>query len=89
MEDVAKELNRTPAEVAINWVVHQNKVTSTLIAATRLEQLEKNIQALEFDIPKDLLQMLNQASQPEKNDIDLFSDDTLVSMINGGTKVLR
>jgi aryl-alcohol dehydrogenase-like predicted oxidoreductase len=40
-------------------------VTAAGIGATRVEQLEENLRALEFQIPPDLLGRLDQVSQPE------------------------
>jgi aryl-alcohol dehydrogenase-like predicted oxidoreductase len=49
--DVAKQLNRSVAEVALNWVSTQPAVTSTIIGATKLPQLESNLAAIEFEQP--------------------------------------
>src|SRR5262245_42119227 len=38
--DVAAKVDRSPAEVALSWLVHRPGVTSTIIGATKLAQLE-------------------------------------------------
>jgi aryl-alcohol dehydrogenase-like predicted oxidoreductase len=65
VSEAAAELGRSAAQVALNWVAHRPGVTSTLVGATRVEQLEENLRALEFEIPPDLLGLLDQASEPE------------------------
>src|SRR6266536_2012415 len=48
---IAKEIGRSPAQVALNWVAKRPAVSSTIIGATKTKQLEENLAALEFDIP--------------------------------------
>jgi aryl-alcohol dehydrogenase-like predicted oxidoreductase len=86
---VAKDLGRTPAEVALAWVMSRPCVTSTLVGATRVEQLEKNLATAEVVLPQDALQRLDAVSAPEANELDHFFGDVLQSMVNGGTKVER
>jgi len=52
--DVAKKMGKTPAQVALNWVATQPGVTSTIIGATKVAQLEDNLSAIEFAIPAEL-----------------------------------
>jgi aryl-alcohol dehydrogenase-like predicted oxidoreductase len=49
--DVSKKIGRPPAEVALNWVATQPGVTSTIIGATKLAQVESNLSSLDFTIP--------------------------------------
>lgn len=62
---VAKKLGRTPAQVALNWVTRRPGVVSTIIGASKVSQLEDNIQALEFEIPADLSRQLEEVSKPQ------------------------
>ncbi|HSE39884.1 MAG TPA: aldo/keto reductase [Acidobacteriota bacterium] len=86
---VAKELNRTPAEVALRWVMQRPQVTSVLIGATSVEQLEKNLNAITFEIPQALKDSLDRVSQPEPNELDHFFGDVLQNMVHGGVKVTK
>ena len=86
---VADGLGRTPAEVALAWVMSRPCVTSTLIGATRVEQLEKNLAAASLLLPEDALQALMAASEPEPNELDHFFGDVLQGMIHGGVRVER
>ncbi|MFP2932078.1 aldo/keto reductase [Pyxidicoccus sp. 3LG] len=62
---VAKEVERTPAQVALNWVATRPGVASTIIGASRLEQLESNLWALDFTLPPELSARLEATSRPE------------------------
>ncbi|MFZ4712142.1 MAG: aldo/keto reductase [Bacteriovoracaceae bacterium] len=84
---VAKEIDRPAAQVALNWVATQPGVTSTIIGATKLDQLNSNLGALDFTIPKELRNKLDQASALEMNTPYMFFDHTMNQMLTGGTKV--
>jgi len=86
---VAKELGRSPAQVALNWVATRPAIASTIIGATRLEQLEDNLRALDFEIPRELADRLDQASRLERAYPYFFFDRTLQDMISGGTTIRR
>jgi len=60
--EVAKEIGKPPAQVALNWVVTQPGVTSTILGVTSLAQLDDNLAALRFDIPAELRARLDAAS---------------------------
>jgi aryl-alcohol dehydrogenase-like predicted oxidoreductase len=62
LDAVSKELGRTPAQVALNWVTNRPRVTSTIIGVTKPEQLADNLGALEFSIPPALAARLDEAS---------------------------
>jgi len=83
----SKEIGRPPAQVALNWITKRPGVTSTIIGATKLEQLEDNLKSLEFDIPEPIAKRLDAASEPELVHPYLFFREDLQAMISGGTKV--
>jgi aryl-alcohol dehydrogenase-like predicted oxidoreductase len=85
--DVAKQAQKTPAQVALNWVATQPGVTSTIIGATRLTQLQDNLRALEFEIPLQLRQRLDDISKLEPAHPYIFFDPVLQGQISGGTSV--
>ncbi|HEX5601863.1 MAG TPA: aldo/keto reductase [Pyrinomonadaceae bacterium] len=45
--DVAKKLNRPASQVALNWTTTQPGITSTIIGASKLSQLEDNLRYAE------------------------------------------
>jgi aryl-alcohol dehydrogenase-like predicted oxidoreductase len=87
---VARELGRTPAQVAINWVANRPGVMSTLLGATKVEQLEDTLHALEFEIPAPLTAKLEEAGRPDTVfPYFFFEPATRAAMFTGGTAVRR
>jgi aryl-alcohol dehydrogenase-like predicted oxidoreductase len=84
---VSGQMEKPPAQVALNWIAKRPGVVSTIIGATKLEQLENNLASLEFDIPAELSSQLEKASRPETVHPYVFFDSELQKMINGGVTV--
>jgi aryl-alcohol dehydrogenase-like predicted oxidoreductase len=87
LEKVAQALNRSMAQVAVNWTVNRPGIASVIIGATKLSQLEDNLQALSFDIPADLLQSLEQSSVLDTQFPYSFFGPEIQGMIHGGVAV--
>ena len=85
--DAAKRIGKTPAQVALNWVATQPGVTSTIIGATKLAQLEDNLAALGFTIPAELRHRLDEVSALPSAHPYLFFGGVLQAMINGNTSI--
>jgi aryl-alcohol dehydrogenase-like predicted oxidoreductase len=86
---VARELGRSPAQVAINWVTRRPGVTSTLIGASKASQLTDNLSALEFDLPTELVQKLEESGRPESVFPYMFFQPAMQGMLTGGARVRR
>jgi aryl-alcohol dehydrogenase-like predicted oxidoreductase len=89
LTSVARELGKKPAEVALGWVARRPGVVSTIIGATKLEQLESNLRALDFTIPPEHDAKLEAATRPEAIHPYIFFDPAMQAMVNGGTIVAR
>ena len=63
--DLAKQLGRPASQVALNWVANQPGVTSTIIGASKLAQLEDNLRYAEFEIPAEGRKQLDEVSAIE------------------------
>ena len=61
---IAEKLDTTPARVALNWVQSRPGVTSTIIGARRIEQLEDNLACLDLKLPVESVQALDEATAP-------------------------
>ncbi|RXR06584.1 aldo/keto reductase [Pseudoxanthomonas composti] len=61
---VAQETGHAMAQVALAWVCQQPGVSSTLIGASRAEQLQQNLAALEVAFTPEQRQRLDAASRP-------------------------
>jgi aryl-alcohol dehydrogenase-like predicted oxidoreductase len=84
---VAREMGKSPAQVALAWVASRPGVTSTIIGATKLEQLEANLGALGLEIPAPLQQRLDAVSAPPLVHPYHFFQPTMQAMIRGGTSI--
>jgi L-glyceraldehyde 3-phosphate reductase len=47
LNEIAQERGQTLAQMAIAWVLRDPRVTSALLGASSVKQLEQNVQALE------------------------------------------
>jgi len=59
---VAGELDRTSAQVALGWLLHDRRVTSVIIGARDVAQLEDNLPVGDWDLPAKMHERLSQAS---------------------------
>jgi aryl-alcohol dehydrogenase-like predicted oxidoreductase len=87
LESVARELGQPMAAVALNWTVHRPGVASVILGATKVSQLQSNLQALDFTIPAELSSRLEQASRPERQFPYWFFGPEIQGMIHGGKPV--
>jgi len=60
---VADEIKKTPAQVAINWVLQQPGITSPIIGARTLDQFNDNIGALNFTLSSEYVTRLHNVSK--------------------------
>jgi aryl-alcohol dehydrogenase-like predicted oxidoreductase len=63
----AKELDSTPARVAISWVQNRPGVASTIVGARTLKQLEDNLAALDVKLKIQHQERLNALTAPALN----------------------
>jgi aryl-alcohol dehydrogenase-like predicted oxidoreductase len=84
---ISKELHRSPAQVALNWVATQPGVTSTILGASKVSQLKDNLASIEFSIPADLRKQLDEVSRPASIHPYIFFEPFIQGMIHGGTRV--
>lgn len=58
--DIAKKHNLTPAQLALAWTDNVDGVTSTIIGATSMEQLQENLDAFDTSISQQALTEVDQ-----------------------------
>jgi aryl-alcohol dehydrogenase-like predicted oxidoreductase len=85
--EVAKEMGRPPALVALNWVATQPGISSTIIGASKLAQLNDNLSSIEFTIPAELRRRLDEASALSSIHPYMFFESFIQGMISGGTAI--
>lgn len=67
LTSVAKDLDTTIARVALSWVQSQPGVTSTIIGARTMSQLEDNLAAIDVRLRPEHLSALESVSKPQLN----------------------
>lgn len=87
--EVARALGWSPAQVAINWITRRPGVISSIIGATSTRQLDDNLGALDFEIPAELSNRLEEAGRPEVIFPYGFFGPRMQQMISGGVEVQR
>ncbi|KAL9655488.1 hypothetical protein ABK040_002156 [Willaertia magna] len=65
--EIAKEIGRSPSQVAINWMLQKSGVPSVLIGPRTFEQYLDNIKALEFKLNDEQLKQLDEVSKNSPN----------------------
>ena len=63
--DLAEELGRTMAQVALNWVLHAPGVTAPILGARTVAQIEDNLGAVGWTLDADARKRLDDASAIE------------------------
>ncbi len=63
LASLAAEYDVAPAALALRWLVEQPQVGSAIVGATRVEQMEQNLQALTINYGADLQLRLDQATE--------------------------
>ncbi|SDP57052.1 Predicted oxidoreductase [Pedococcus dokdonensis] len=66
--DVAKSAGVTPAQTALAWVGAQPAVTSVILGARTVEQLQDNLAAADLDLTDEQLARLSEVSAPQMPD---------------------
>ncbi|HIC96312.1 TPA: aldo/keto reductase [Candidatus Bipolaricaulota bacterium] len=61
--EVGKECGKTPAQVALNWLLQQPGVTAPIFGARTLEQLEENLGSVGWALSPEQLDKLNKVSE--------------------------
>ena len=62
LSELAQELDLTPAQLAIAWVLRRKEVSSVITGATRLEQLDENLETVEAEklLTEDILDTIDE-----------------------------
>lgn len=86
LERIAKELDTTVARVALAWVQARPAVSSTIIGARTLAQLDDNVKALEVKLAPEQTAALDALTKPKLNFPAEFRE--LAPMLHaGGTTI--
>jgi aryl-alcohol dehydrogenase-like predicted oxidoreductase len=64
LKSVAGELGATPNQVVIAWMRQSDPAVLPIIAGSRIEQLQENIDALKLKLSEDQMKRLTSAGDP-------------------------
>jgi aryl-alcohol dehydrogenase-like predicted oxidoreductase len=84
--DVSRKVGASPAAVALAWARQRPGVTSTIIGARTMDQLDANLASLDVTLPGDAMDALNAASKPTLPFPHAFLDNVRTVM-QAGTSV--
>ncbi len=61
---LARAAGHSPAAVALAWVLSNENVSAAIVGATRPEQLEENVKALDVDLEPELVRAIEEILEP-------------------------
>lgn len=61
---IASEIDRTPAQIALRWLMQQKVVTIPIFAVRTLAQVKENIGACDFTLTEEQMQKIEEATRP-------------------------
>src|ERR1700676_2057199 len=90
VKKVASEVQRSPAQVALAWLLSKSTVTSVLLGASKLEQLENNLGSLNTHLSPGQIKRLDQISSVEMGfPHAILANPTIKQTIAGGVELHR
>lgn len=90
LREVAGELDRTPADVAMAWVLGRSGVDTVLVGARTPRHLDAGLTAVDEPLPADARQRLDEVSAPELgNPYAIFAPQMVASIFGGGRPTRR
>jgi aryl-alcohol dehydrogenase-like predicted oxidoreductase len=63
MQTIAEEKTISVAQLALSWLLHQPVVSSVIIGAKRIDQLDDNLKAVDVALSPEDLQKLDDVSR--------------------------
>jgi aryl-alcohol dehydrogenase-like predicted oxidoreductase len=90
VKKIASDVQKSPAQVALAWLLSKSTVTSVLLGASKLEQLENNLGALNTHLSPDQIKRLDDISRVEMGfPHAILANPTIKQTISGGVEVHR
>ena len=87
LREIAAAHSATPAQVALRWVMDRAGVTSTIIGARTLAQLDDNLAACRVHLTAEQTKRLDALSEPPPCFPHEFINNLIPSTIHGGTSI--
>jgi aryl-alcohol dehydrogenase-like predicted oxidoreductase len=85
---LAEDIGRTPSQVALNWLMQRPGMTSPIIGARTVDQLNDNLGCLDFRLDAEQLEALDKVSATEPiHPHELLANPFVHANITGETKL--
>ena len=84
---LADEAGVTPAQLALRWASERPGITSLIIGARTLAQLDENLDALDISVPDSVIQQLDEISAIELVQPYTFFTPPISTVINGNKSI--
>src|SRR5271166_5266678 len=85
VQSIAREVGRSPAQVALAWLRHRPVPVIPIVGARRLEQFRDNLACLDLQLNTSLVERLDTASQIELGfPHDFYASDLVKGLVYGG-----
>lgn len=65
-KEIGERLGKTPAQIALAWLLHQPGVDAPIIGATKMHHLEQACEAVDIQLSEDDLKYLEEPYQPKQ-----------------------
>jgi aryl-alcohol dehydrogenase (NADP+) len=62
--DLANRKGKTPAQIALAWILHKPGVAAPIVGASKIKQLEESVDALEIELTSQEISVLEELYQP-------------------------
>jgi aryl-alcohol dehydrogenase-like predicted oxidoreductase len=90
VKKVAAEVQKSPAQVALAWLLSKSTVTSVVLGASKLEQLENNLGALDTHLSPAQIKRLDEISRVEMGfPHAILANPMIQQTMSGGVEVHR
>jgi aryl-alcohol dehydrogenase-like predicted oxidoreductase len=87
VQEVARELGRSPAQVALAWLRHRPVPVIPIVGARRVEQLRDNLACLELKLDASQVERLDTVSHIELGfPHDFYARDMVKGLVYGGLR---
>ncbi len=65
VKEIAARLEKSPAQIALAWMLHKDGISSPIIGATKMQHMNEAIEAVEIELSDDDMIYLEELYQPK------------------------
>ena len=64
LQEIGKQHHASPAQIALAWLLSRSSVTSVLVGASKISQLQENLGAASLELSTDEIALLDKLTEP-------------------------